>query len=85
MKCEYLSDQTGELAMEKRSQTRLVCLRRSAALDVDRIARRRYAEDRRPGLEVDLLDRRDDRDAEGAARLTRPVVDLADEGPRVYR
>jgi hypothetical protein len=81
---EDLGDQTRELAMEERGQARLVRLRRSAALHVDRIAGRRHAEDRRPGLEMDLFDRSGDRDAERAACLARPAVRLGDERPRVY-
>ena len=84
MEREDLRDQTRELVVEERGQMRLVCLRRSAALHIDRIARRRHAEDRRPGLQVDLFDRSGDRDAERAACLARPVVRLGDERPRVY-
>lgn len=84
MQRKDLVDQTRELAMEERGQARLMCLRRSAALHIDGVARRRYAEDRRPGLEMDLFDRSGDRDAERPARLTRPRVGLRDERPCVY-
>lgn len=84
MQREHLGDQTRELAMEECGQARLVCLRRSTALHIDGIARRRRAEDRRPGLKMDLFDRSGDRDAERAAGLARPRVDLGEVRPRVY-
>jgi len=79
MQRKDLGDQTRELAVEERGQAGLMCLRRSAALHIDGVARRRYAEDRRPGLEMDLFDRSGDRDAKRSARLARPRVDGRDQ------
>jgi len=81
---EYLGHKTGELTMQERGQSRLMSLRRSATLHIDRVARRRHAEDRRPGLEMDLFDRSGDRDTERTARLARPRADLGGDRPCVY-